>query len=369
MLQLDAATGHDRPSTRSGWRARRVALAPAEWARLGGFAGGVLLLHLLGFGLFLYYAQHNPALAGLGTLAYTFGLRHAFDADHIAAIDNTTRKFLGEGKRSMGVGFFFSLGHSTIVLSLAAGLAIAAKTVNSKIPTFQDYGGTIGASVSGTFLLLIGVLNLVVLLDIVGVLRCMKRSHYDEQRLEGALLNQGLMSRVFLKRIGDRIDASWKMYPLGIVFGLGFDTATEIGLLALAAGVATHHVPFLAVISLPIVFAAGMSLMDTADGAFMSHAYGWAFSNPVRKVYYNITVTSLSVGVALVIGMIELLQVTAAKLSLEGGFWTFLDSLDFDHIGYVVVGLFVATWAFSLALWKTRRIEERWGAFLDRPRG
>ncbi len=179
---------------------------------------------------------------------------------------------------------------------------------------------------SGTFLLLIGMLNLVVLLDILGVFRRMKRGHYDEQKLEDALANQGLMSRFFLKRVGDRIDASWKMYPLGILFGLGFDTATEIGLLAIAAGVATHHVPFLAVISLPIIFAAGMSLMDTADGAFMSQAYGWAFSNPIRKVYYNITVTSLSVAVALVIGTIELLQVMAAKFSLDGGFWAFLDN-------------------------------------------
>ena len=204
------------------------------------------------------------------------------------------------------------------------------------------------------------------LLDILGVFRRMKRGHYDEQKLEEALQNQGLMSRFFLKRVGDRIDTSWKMYPLGILFGLGFDTATEIGLLAIAAGVATHHVPFLAVISLPIIFAAGMSLMDTADGAFMSHAYGWAFSNPIRKVYYNITVTSLSVAVALVIGMIELLQVTAAKFSLDGGFWAFLDNLDFGHIGYVVVGLFVATWVFSLTLWKARRIEQRWGNLLER---
>jgi high-affinity nickel-transport protein len=347
-----------------GWRAWKRALTPAEWARLGGFAGAVAFLHVLGFGLFLYYARHNPALAGLGSLAYTFGLRHAFDADHIAAIDNTTRKFLQDGKRSMGVGFFFSLGHSTIVFSLAAGLAIAAKTVNTKVPTFQDYGGYIGASVSGTFLLLIAALNLLVLLDILGVFRRMKRGHYDEQKLEQALLNQGLMSRVFLKRVGDKIDRSWKMYPLGVLFGLGFDTATEIGLLALAAGVATHHVPFLAVISLPLIFAAGMSLMDTADGAFMSHAYGWAFSNPIRKVYYNITVTSLSVAVALVIGMIELLQVTAAKFSLEGGFWSFLDNLDFGRIGYVVVGLFVATWLCSLTLWKTRRIEQRWRSSL-----
>jgi high-affinity nickel-transport protein len=324
-----------------------------------------LALHLVGWGLFLYYARKNPALAGLGSLAYTFGLRHAFDADHIAAIDNTTRKFLQDGKRSLGVGFFFSLGHSTIVFSLAAGLAIAAKTVNAKIPTFQNYGSYIGASVSGTFLLLIGVLNLVVLLDVLGVFRQMKRGAYDEQKLEDALQNQGLMSRFFLRRVGDRIDASWKMYPLGMMFGLGFDTATEIGLLAIAAGVATHNVPFLAIISLPIIFAAAMSLMDTADGAFMSHAYGWAFSNPIRKVYYNITVTSLSVAVALLIGSIELLQVTAAKLSLSGGFWTLLENLDFGRMGYVVVAMFVATWAFSVIVWKARRIEARWSDMIE----
>ena len=338
----------------------------AEWARLGGFSGAVVLLHVLGFGLFLYYSPHYPALAGLAALAYTFGLRHAFDADHIAAIDNTTRKLLQDGKRSMGVGFFFSLGHSTIVFSLAAGLAVAAKTVNSKIPGFQDVGSYLGASVSGTFLLLIGLLNLVVLLDILGVFSQMKRGVYNEQKLEEALASQGLMSRFFLKRVGDRIDASWKMYPLGVLFGLGFDTASEVGLLAIAAGVATHHVPFLAIVSLPLLFAAGMSLMDTIDGAFMSHAYGWAFSNPIRKVYYNITVTSLSVAVALLIGMIELLQVAAAKFSLSGGFWLVLDNLDFGKLGYVVVGLFVATWAFSLILWKARRIEVRWGDMIER---
>jgi high-affinity nickel-transport protein len=322
-------------------------------------------LHLIGWGLFLFYARSNPALAGLGSLAYTFGLRHAFDADHIAAIDNTTRKFMQDGKRSLGVGFFFSLGHSTIVFSLAAALAVAAKTVDERIPAFQRYGGTIGTGVSGTFLLLIGLLNLLVLGDVVRVFREMKTGRYDKERLERRLLDQGLMSRVFLKRVADRIDASWKMYPLGMLFGLGFDTASEIALLALAAGVATHHVPFLAVVSLPIVFAAGMSLMDTADGAFMSHAYGWAFSNPVRKVYYNITVTSLSVAVALGIGMIELLQVAAARLSLEGGFWSALAGLDFGRVGYLVVGLFVATWAFSLVVWKTRRIEERWGKLVE----
>jgi high-affinity nickel-transport protein len=339
-------------------------LTRGELLRLSGLGGAVLILHVLGWGLFLYYSRHSPALAGLGTLAYTFGLRHAFDADHIAAIDATTRKLLQDGKRPLGVGFFFSLGHSTIVFALATALAIGAKTLNSRIPTFQDYGGYVGASVSGTFLLLIGVLNLVVLLDIVRVFRDMRHGRYDRQRLEARLLDQGLMSRFFLRRLGGRIDSSWKMYPLGALFGLGFDTATEIGLLAIAAGVATHEAPFLAIVSLPILFAAGMSLMDTADGAFMCKAYGWAFSNPVRKVYYNITVTSLSVTVALVIGMIELLQVAAAKLSLDSGFWTFLDDLDFGKIGYVVVALFVATWAASLVIWKARRIEERWSGYV-----
>ena len=338
----------------------------AEWTRLGGFSGAVVLLHVLGFGLFLYYLPRNPALTGLATLAYTFGLRHAFDADHIAAIDNTTRKLLQDGERPLGTGFFFSLGHSTIVFSLTAGLAVAAKALNSQIPTIQSYGSTVGASVSGAFLLLIGALNLVVLLDVVGVFRRMKRGHYREQDLERALLNQGLLSRLLLKRVGSRIDASWKMYPLGILFGLGFDTATEIGLLAVAAGVATHHVPFLAVISLPLVFAAGMSLMDTADGAFMSHAYGWAFASPVRKVYYNISVTSLSVAVAWLVGGIEILQVVAAKLSLHGGFWSLLESLDLGRLGYVVVGLFAATWLCSITLWKTRRYEQRWRGLLER---
>src|SRR5438128_111537 len=201
-------------------------LSRTEWLRLSGFGGAVLLLHVLGWGLFLYYSRTNPALAGLGTLAYTFGLRHAFDADHIAAIDNTTRKFLQEGKRSLGVGFFFSLGHSTIVFSLAAGLAVAAKTVDSKIPAFQNYGGYIGASVSGTFLWIIGILNLLVLLDIVRVFRELRTGTLDEEKLERRLQDRGLMSRLFLGRVANRIRESWQMYPLGVLFGLGFDTAT-----------------------------------------------------------------------------------------------------------------------------------------------
>jgi high-affinity nickel-transport protein len=320
---------------------------------------------VLGWGLFLYYARHNPALAGLGTLAYTFGLRHAFDADHIAAIDNTTRKFLADGRRSLGVGFFFSLGHSTVVFALTCGLAIAATSVGSAIPSLQAYGGAVGVGVSGVFLLVIGLLNLVVLMDIVRIFREMKGGGYDKERLEARLLDRGFMNRFFIGRLAGRVRKSWHMYPLGVLFGLGFDTATEVGVLAIAAGVATHHVPFLAVISLPILFAAGMCLMDTFDGAFMSQAYGWAFSNPVRRIYYNITVTSLSVAVALVIGAVELLQVASEKLSLHGGVWEWLTALDFGKIGYAIVGLFFVTWAVAALIWKGRHIEERWGALVD----
>jgi nickel/cobalt transporter (NiCoT) family protein len=319
------------------------------WRRLSLFGGAVALLHVAGWGLFAYYAGSNPALVGLGTLAYTFGLRHAFDADHIAAIDNTTRKFLQDGKRPLGVGFFFSLGHSTVVFALAGALAVAASTVKASVPAFRHWGGTIGTGVSGTFLLAIGVLNLVVLLDIVGISRDMRRGGLDEERLEARLLDRGLMSRGVLKRLGDRIHASWQMYPLGVLFGLGFDTATEVGLLALSAGAAGRHMPVAAVLALPLLFAAGMSLLDTADGAFMAHAYGWAFSSPVRKVYYNITVTTLSVTVALGIGGTELLQVVARAA------W-----VDVNTLGYAIVAIFVLTWGASAVVWKTRRIEERW---------
>jgi high-affinity nickel-transport protein len=325
-----------------------------EWLRLSGFAGAVAALHVAGWGLFVYYSRGHPALAGLGTLAYSFGLRHAFDADHIAAIDNTTRKFLQQGKRPLGVGFFFSLGHSTIVFALAAGLALATTSVGSAIPALQSYGTYVGAGVSGTFLWIIGVLNLIVLVDIVRIFRELEHGRYDRERLEERLLDRGFMNRFFVGRFFRLIERSWHMYPLGILFGLGFDTATEVGLLAIAGGIATNHVPFLAVLSLPLLFAAGMSLMDTADGAFMSQAYGWAFSNPVRKVYYNITVTTLSVAVALIVGSIELLQLLG---------W--LTAIDFQRLGYAIAALFVLTWVCSVAIWKGRRIEERWCAYMD----
>jgi high-affinity nickel-transport protein len=340
----------------------RNAFSPGEWRRLAGFGGAVVGLHVVGWGLLLYYASAKPVLVGLGTLAYTFGLRHAFDADHIAAIDNTTRKLRQQEQRPLGVGFFFSLGHSTVVFALAVGLALAASAVKADIPGFQQVGSVIGASVSGTFLLIIGVLNLLVLVDVIRIARDMRRGSYDEERLEQRLMDRGLMNRAFLGRAFRLISRSWHLYPLGLLFGLGFDTASEVGLLALTAGAASGGTPVLAIIALPVVFAAGMSLMDTADGVFMSKAYGWAFSSPVRKVFYNITVTAMSVAVALAIGMVELLQVLVDRLDLRGGFWSWLGGLDFGTLGYVVVGAFVVTWAVAFAVWKTRRIEERWSA-------
>jgi len=326
-------------------------LSTAEWKRLGGFGAAVLALHVLGWGLFAWYTRSYPALAGLGTLAYGFGLRHAFDADHIAAIDNTTRRFLQQGRRPLGVGFFFSLGHSTIVFALTGALAVSAAAVEARLPGFERYGGTIGAGVSGLFLWAIGILNLLVLLDILRVWRGVRRGAVDERELDEQLVARGLMGRL-VGRLFGLIRESWHMYPLGILFGLGFDTASEVALLAVAAGAATHHAPLLAVLALPTLFAAGMSLMDTLDGAFMAHAYGWAFSSPVRKVYYNLTVTSLSVAAALAVGSVELLQVLGAG----GGV---LERLDLGTLGYLIVALFVLTWMVSLGVWKLRRVEER----------
>jgi high-affinity nickel-transport protein len=265
----------------------------------------------------------------------------------------------------MGVGFFFSLGHSTIVFGLAAALAVAAKAVNAGIPAFQEYGSAIGTSVSGVFLLLIGTLNLIVLMDIARIFREMKTGSFDRERLEQRLLDRGFMNRFFVGRFARMVSKSWHMYPLGLLFGLGFDTATEVGLLALAAGVASGHVPFLAVLSLPLLFAAGMCLMDTIDGAFMSKAYGWAFGNPVRRIYYNITVTALSVAVALAIGGVEVLQVTSQRLALDGGFWRTIGGIDFSSLGYAIVALFVLTWVAAAIMWRARHIEERWGRFVD----
>jgi high-affinity nickel-transport protein len=362
----------------SRWAAVRGTLTPAEWVRAGGMVGFILGLHVLGFALLIGGAANHYHLdpkatfgIGTGTLAYTLGLRHAFDADHISAIDNTTRKLMADGKRPLSIGFFFSLGHSSVVFLLAVLLNFGIRALNNGVrndnSSLHHYTGLIGTLVSGTFLYLIAVLNIAILVSIVRMFMGMRRGRYDQEELERQLNARGMMNR-FLGPLARRIDTPWKMYPIGFLFGLGFDTATEVALLVLAGSAVVGGLPFWAVLSLPILFAAGMSLLDSADGMFMNLAYGWAFFKPIRKVYYNITVTGLSVGVALVIGTIELMSVLQSQLNLNGGIWTFSASFNINHAGLVIVGIFVVTWAIALSVWRFGRIEARWEAHAETAR-
>src|SRR5438874_2921708 len=338
-----------------------------ERRRLAGLAGGVGFLHVAGWGLLLAYGLGHPAFLALGGLAYTFGRRHAFDADHISAIDNTTRKLLQQGRKPVGVGFFFSLGHSTVVFLIALLLGLAVKSLVDSVVAgngeLKSIGGLVGTSVSGVFLVVIGILNLGILLDILGVYRRMRSGHYDRAALQDELQAGGLMSRIF-GRLFKLVSQSWHMYPIGFLFGLGFDTASEVALLAVSAGAAAQGLPFLAVVSLPVIFAAGMSLADTTDGAFMAKAYTWAFSNPIRKVFYNLTVTSLSVFVALFVGLVELSQIMIQQLHLTGRLWGAIGGLNFGFMGFVIVGAFVVTRVVAFAIYRTQHIEERWGSLL-----
>ncbi|HET9782498.1 MAG TPA: HoxN/HupN/NixA family nickel/cobalt transporter [Candidatus Dormibacteraeota bacterium] len=338
--------------------------------RVAGFFGAVGFLHLAGWGLLLTYAANHPGFLALGGLAYTFGLRHAFDADHISAIDNTTRKLLQNGKRPAGVGFFFSVGHSTVVLLIAVALGLAVRWIVQGVVAdnghLRSLGGAVGTLVSGGFLVAIGIFNLLILLDIVRVYRRMRRGEYDRDGLEHELIAGGLMTRLF-GRVFRLVDKSWHMYPIGFLFGLGFDTASEVALLAISAGAAAQGLPFAAVISLPLIFAAGMSLMDTADGAFMAHAYSWAFASPIRKVFYNLTVTSLSVFIALFVGIVELAQILIQMLGLHGPVFDSIAQFDFiGKAGYLIVGAFVLTWVAAFLIYKVRRIDERWSAAIDK---
>lgn len=347
-----------RPTSTGG---NRLTFSLDEWRRLAGLYGFIAVLHALGWGLYLHYAADYPALVGLGFVAYMFGLRHAFDADHIAAIDDTIRYMLQKGKKPLGVGFFFSLGHSTVVLAIAIAITFAATAVKQELPELKNIGGIVGAGVSGVFLWIIGILNVLVLLDILGVWKMAKTGSHDHQHLEKLLQQRGLINRLFGGRLYKFLNHSWQMYPLGLLFGLGFDTASEVGLLAMTAGASAGNLPIPAVLALPILFAAGMSLMDTTDGVLMSKAYNWAFLNPLRKIFYNLTTTGLSIVIALVIGSIELMQVLINMLGLEGQPYDFVAGLDFGILGYIVVGLFLLAWGLSVALWKFGRIEQRYG--------
>jgi high-affinity nickel-transport protein len=369
-------------ATESGLRRFRRSLTTRDRRSLAGMFGFVVLLHLLGFGILfgLVIPRHFPLggdhpvfSIGVGVLAYTFGLRHAFDADHIAAVDNTTRKLLAdntekpEARKPLSVGFWFSLGHSTIVFALAFLLSLGVKALAGPVENgnsgLHSATGVIGASVSGVFLWILGILNFIVLLGILKVFRDMRTGTYNEQELEEHLNKRGFMNR-FLNGLTKSVRKAWHIYPIGVLFGLGFDTASEVGLLVLAGGAAAFNLPFYSILVLPILFAAGMCLMDTIDGVFMNAAYGWAFAKPVRKVFYNITITAISVAVALVIGTIELIGVIADQADITSGPIAAIAGIPLDYAGYAIVGLFFVSWAVALLVWRIGRIEEKWSADL-----
>jgi high-affinity nickel-transport protein len=350
----------------------RSGLSRAEWIKLGGMSAVIVALHVIGwFIMIALVVPHHYSLGtktfglGIGLTAYTLGMRHAFDADHIAAIDNTTRKLMAGGKRPMSVGFFFSLGHSSIVFALAFLLSLGVKALVGPVQNdgsnLHHYTGLIGTSVSGTFLFIIAAINVIILVGILKVFRDMRRGVYDETTLEEHLNNRGLMNRI-LRPIMKSITKPGQMYGVGLLFGLGFDTASEVALLVLAAAGAASALPWYAILCLPVLFAAGMCLFDTLDGTFMNFAYGWAFSKPVRKLFYNITITALSVMVAFIIGGVELLGLLSQQLNITGRFWTDMQNADINTLGFIIVGLFVVIWAAAMLIWRFGRIEEKWTA-------
>jgi len=359
-------------------RASFLAMSPVERRRVSAMYGLIFAMHAVGFFVFIAFvvpAHYKGLGIGVSVLAYTLGLRHAFDADHISAIDNTTRKVMhdrqGTGQpRPFSFGFYFALGHSTIVVAVGVGIIIAEKTVFTAVSDngsgLQQFGGVFGTAVSASFLFLIGAMNLVILAGIARVFRSMRRGEYDEAELERQLANRGFFFRFFGGWM-KAIDKEWKIYPVGVVFGLGFDTATEVLLLGTTAFMASQHLPWYAIICLPILFTAGMTLMDTTDGIFMNLAYGWAFFNPVRKVYYNLAITGLSVGICFLIGGIEVLSLIPQEvkgLSHDHGFWGFMYNFNINTAGFAIVGLFILTWAGAMLVWRYGRIEEKWSAKL-----
>ncbi|MEU2039434.1 HoxN/HupN/NixA family nickel/cobalt transporter [Nocardia niwae] len=332
----------------------------------------VVALHVLGWGTLLLFVAPNHYViegsvfgVGLGVTAYTLGMRHAFDADHIAAIDNTTRKLVAEsGKgRVHTVGFWFALGHSTVVFVLVALLAFGIRALASSLEdedsALQRWTGLWGTGVSGTFLILIGLLNLASLTGIWRVFRQMRRGEYDEAQLERQLDSRGLLNRVLRPVIG-LVRRPGHMYPVGVLFGLGFDTVTEVGLLVIAGGAAATGLPWYSILVLPVLFSAGMALFDSLDGSFMSFAYDWAFARPVRKIYYNLVITGLSVAVALLIGGQEIVSIFAERLEVESGVVAWIGNLDLGDLGFIIVGLFVLTWAVAIAVWRLAGVERRW---------
>jgi len=359
-------------------RTIRASLSALEWTRLTGMFAFILALNIAGWLIFvLYVLPHHFDYQGVGgsrglgvglgvaITAWFLGFRHAFDADHISCIDNTTRKLMADGKRPLGSGFFFSFGHSTVIVAVGVGITFAARAVFGAVvnpnSAYETAGGAIGTLLSAGFLYLIAVLNLIVLAGIFKVFREMRSGAYNEAELEAQLQARGLMYR-FFGRFMRSINHTWQLYFVGLVFGIGFDTTTEVVLLAATAYAAIQGLPFFAVLALPFLFSGGMMLFDTLDGCFMNFAYGWAFARPVRKVYYNLVITGLSIGAAFIVGTIEILGILTTEFHLGGAFWDAMANFNINIAGFCIAGLFVLVWAAALAYWRLGRVEDRWSA-------
>ncbi|HUJ84483.1 MAG TPA: HoxN/HupN/NixA family nickel/cobalt transporter [Candidatus Acidoferrales bacterium] len=319
--------------------------------------GVIALVTTFAFSVEFVIGKITVLLAGLGIVAYVFGLRHGVDADHIAAIDNTTRKLIQEGKRPFTVGLWFSLGHSTVVVALIVGLVFATRTVAASLPALQSAGSIIGTVVSGSFLWIIGIINAVVMVGIYKLFQELKKGKLNQAELETLLENRGFMNR-FFRPLFKIITKPWQIFPIGVLFGLGFDTASEVALIAISVGIGVStNIPVYYLLILPLLFTCGMVTVDTIDGVTMRVAYGWAFLNPLRKIYYNLTVTATSVIVAWAIGTVELLQVLSNELNFSGWFWSSLKALDFELVGFGIIAIFVASWIISLSYWKFKKFD------------
>jgi high-affinity nickel-transport protein len=366
------------PAARSLFHVVRTALTVREWGRFGAMLAFILAVNVVGWGIFVLYVmphhvdykgEGSSAGLGVGTgvaiTAWLLGFRHAFDADHISCIDNTTRKLMADGKRPLGTGFFFSFGHSTIIVGVGVGITFAARAVFGAMvnpsSAYETAGGAIGTLLSAGFLYLIALLNLIVLAGIFKVFREMRQGTYNEAELEAQLQARGLMYR-FFGRFMRSINHTWQLYFVGLVFGIGFDTATEVVLLAATTYAALQGLPYFAVLALPFLFSGGMMLFDTLDGAFMNFAYGWAFARPVRKVYYNLVITALSIGAAFIIGTIEILGILTTEFHLNGSFWNLMANFNINIAGFCIAGLFITVWAVALIYWRVGAVEARWTA-------
>jgi len=362
----------------SRFRAIRSALTAPEWGRLTAMFAFIIAVNVAGWGIFILYVMPHHfdykgvgASQGLGVglgvaiTAWFLGFRHAFDADHISCIDNTTRKLMADGKRPLGTGFFFSFGHSTVIVAVGVGITFAARAVFGAMvnpsSAYETAGGAIGTLLSAGFLYLIAVLNLIVLAGIFKVFRDMRSGAYNEGELEAQLQARGLMYR-FFGRFMRSINHTWQLYFVGLVFGIGFDTTTEVVLLSATAYAAIQGLPFFAVLALPFMFSGGMMLFDTLDGCFMNFAYGWAFARPVRKVYYNLVITGLSIGAAFIIGTIEILGILTTEVHLHGTFWDTMANFNINLAGFCIAALFVIVWAVALTYWRVGKVETRWSA-------